>query len=100
MRIKEGAGTVALGLTLLAALALFLHEHGIRQRLEANGVFSAQAGLRFAEVLERMNRLSSTPGADLRPFQEIAESELRNLQSLDRERETLRGELWLSIRRR
>lgn len=96
MRIKEGVA----GLILLSALALLLHDYGILEQIDAKSAFSAQAQFRYSEVLDRIQRLSSTPGSDVMTFQEIAESERNYLLGLDRGREALRGELWLFPRRR
>ena len=96
MRIKEAS----VGLTLLASLVLLLHDYGILEQIAAKRAFGAEAQVRFSDVLDRIHRLSSTPGSDVRPFQEIADSELQYLRELDRERERLRGELWLFRRTR
>jgi hypothetical protein len=93
MKLKDAVVPLA-SLALLVGTCLLIRDYGIRQQIEAKTAFYVQAGSRFTEVLDRMNRLSES-GTDLAPFHEIAETELRNLMRLDRERRELSEELWL-----
>src|SRR5262245_34483431 len=89
-----------LTILLLGGLAFYLREHGIREQIEAKTAFYHQSETRYVDVVDRMSRLGSVRGADITPFQEIADLELQNLLRLDRERDALRAELWLSSGRR
>jgi hypothetical protein len=87
-------------LALLALVTLLLRDYRIREQIDAKTAFYVQAAQRYDDVVERMHRLSGSPGSDLGAFQEIADSELRHLMRLDEERRALCGELWLpSVRR-
>jgi len=86
---------VLLGPAALVGACFLVHDYEIRSRIEAKTAFYNQGMIRLSEVMDRMERMSSWPGSDLKPFQEILASESKNLLRLDREREDLRAGLWI-----